>query len=129
MPRGPRALYLLIAAQIHREATKHAVPILTVDGSRDVDETVAAVESLFAEALVEGPRAETLAERRALLREANRAIVSQVREGRSRPWADGGADVTIREFLCECGDRACAAGIWLAVGAVFASPALAPGHG
>ncbi len=128
LPRGPRELYLLLAEEIERQARKHAVPILDIDGSRDIDETVAAVERLFAEALAEGPRAETLDKRRALLREANTAIVSQVRGYFSRPWADGDADVVVREFLCECGDPACTASVRLTVGAVSASPALAPSH-
>ncbi len=128
VPRGPRELYLVVAAEIEREAREHAVPILAVDGSRGIDETVEAVETLFAEALALGPRAESLVERRALLREANTAIVSQVRLYYSRPWADGDADVVVREFLCECGDPACEASMRLTVGAVSAAPALAPGH-
>ncbi|MDP8910251.1 MAG: hypothetical protein M3N47_14315 [Chloroflexota bacterium] len=102
LPRGPRELYLLLAAEVAREAREHAVPILAVDGSQDISETVVAVERLFAEALAEGPRAETLDKRRALLREANMAIVSQVRGYFSRPWADGEGDVVVREFVCEC---------------------------
>jgi hypothetical protein len=43
-----------------------------LDGSLDLEATVSAVEGLFAEALAERPRAETRAERRALLREATR---------------------------------------------------------
>jgi len=128
LPRGPRELYLLLAAEIEREARQHGAPILAVDGSRDISQTVVTVESLFAQALAEGPGVETRTQRRALLREANTAIVSQVRGYYSRPWADGDADVVVCEFLCECGDRACAMSVKLTVGAVSASPALAPGH-
>lgn len=129
IPRGPRELYLLLGAEIEREAKERAVPILAVDGSRDIDETVEAVDSLFAEALAEGPRTETPVERRALLREANEAIVAQVRAYYSRPWAEGDSEAVGREFLCECGDPNCEATVRLTVAAVSLSPALATGHG
>jgi hypothetical protein len=122
-------LYELLATEIEREAREHAVPTLTVDGSRGIDETVAAVEELLAEPLAAGHRAETLAERRALLREANEAIVEQVRGYYARPWAEGDPDAVVRRFLCECGETGCVATAVLAVGAVSAEPAFAPGHG
>ena len=78
-PPGPTALYLLLRDRIAREASQHGAPTLSLDGSLDLEATVAAVEELFAAALAEGPCAETRAERRALLREANEAIVAQVR--------------------------------------------------
>jgi hypothetical protein len=98
-----------------------------VDGSCGIDEMVAAVEERFADTLAAGPRAETLAERRALLRHANAAIAAQVRGYFARPWADGDADATVREFLCECGDPDCGANVPLPVAAA-AEPVLAAGH-
>jgi hypothetical protein len=89
---------------------------------------VAAVEELFAAALAEGPRAATLAERRVLLREANEAIASQVRDFYRRPWANGDAEAVVREFVCECGDPGCAASVFIPVGALASGAALAPGH-
>ncbi len=127
--RGPCELHLRLAAEIERDARKHGAPILVVDGSRDVDEMVEVVEGLFVEALARGPRAESIAQRRALLREANLAIVSQIRAYYSRPWADGSADTAVGDFLCECGDTGCQASIPLTVAAVSAVPALAAGHG
>ena len=121
-------LYVLLAAEIERDAHETGVQILTVDGSRGIDETVAAVEHLLAAALEEGPRAETAADRRALLREANVAVTGQLRAYFARPWAEGDADSTIRTFLCECGDPECDASIDATVGAVAARAALAPGH-
>ena len=127
---GPRSrLSELLAAEIEREVDEHSAPTLAVDGSSGIDELVTAVERLFADAVAEGPRAVTLAERRALLREANQAIVAQVRGYYARPWADGDADARLREFVCECGDTGCTAGVELRVGVVAAEPALAPGHG
>jgi hypothetical protein len=122
-------LYLLLADEIEREARDHDAPILAVDGSRTIDETVDALEELFAEALAAGPRAETTAERRALLREANLAQVEQIRAFFARPWADGDAEMAERAFLCECGDPACEASVVRTVAAAAAEPALAPGHG
>jgi cytidylate kinase len=121
-------LYLLLAAEIEREVREHGAPILMVDGSRTIDDTVAAVEELFADALATGPRAETPAERRALLREGNLAHVEQIRAFYGRPWADGDAETVERMFICECGDPECEASVALAVGLVGAEPALAPGH-
>jgi hypothetical protein len=76
---GPLSLYLLLGETIAEEAREHGAPTLVVDESSSIEATVAAVEERLAEALSEGPRAGTLEERRALLREANDAIVSQVR--------------------------------------------------
>jgi gluconate kinase len=121
-------LYLLLATEIEREAREHDAPILTIDGSQSIDATVAAVEDLFAEALAAGPHAGTGDERRALLREANLAIVEQVRTYFARPWAEGDAETTTKTFVCECGDPLCDASVVLSVGAVAAQPALAPAH-
>jgi hypothetical protein len=125
---GPRELYRLLAAEIEREANEHTAPTLIVDGSRGVDETVAALEERFADTLATGPRAETLADRRALLREANAAIVAQVRAYYARPWAEGDAESVLRTFVCECGDADCASTVDLAVGAFAVGPVLALGH-
>jgi hypothetical protein len=127
-PPGPSALYLMLRETIAREASDHGAPTLIVDGSRDVEATVAVVEELFAEALAEGPRAETLAERRALLREANEAIASQVRGYYARPWAEGDAESVVREFICECGEPLCDASVRISVGALASGAALARGH-
>lgn len=47
----------LIAAEIERAASASKVTVLSVDGSRSVEETVLAVKELFAGALARGPRA------------------------------------------------------------------------
>lgn len=127
-PAGPTALYLLLRDTIEREAGEHGAPTLMVDGSRDIEATVAAVEEMFADALAEGPRAETRTERRALLREANEAIASQVRSYYARPWAEGDAESVVREFSCECGDPSCDATVRARVGAVSTAAVFAPGH-
>lgn len=127
LPPAPQRLYLLLAEEIEHEAREHAVPTLTVDVSRGVDDTVTDVEHLFADALAKGPRAETIGERRTLLREANEAIAEQVRGYHARPWADGDAELIVRAFVCECGQADCEARVETAVGASV-EPVLAPGH-
>jgi hypothetical protein len=123
---GVARLYALLNDVIAREGADHAVPTLTVDGTRGIDETTRAVESRFADALAAGPRAETANERRALLRETNEAIVAQVRGYYARPWADGDPEAVVWSFVCECGDPACQVELDLPVGEVAARPAL--GH-
>jgi hypothetical protein len=128
LARGPRELYLLLAKAIEESAEEHGAPTLTVDASRGINEMVAAVEEAFAEALNEGPRAEATEERRALLREGNEAIAAQVRGYYARPWADGDAESIVRNFICECGETTCEAGVDLAVGDLADNPVLAPDH-
>jgi hypothetical protein len=122
---GRARLDELLRDVIEAEAREHGVPMLRVD---DATTVAAAVEEHFASALAAGPRARTRAERRALLREANDAIVGQVRGYYARPWADGDPEAVVRSFACECGDPECTADLQLTIGAVAAGPALAPGH-
>jgi dephospho-CoA kinase len=129
LSRAERDHYRLLGETIEREARERDVPVLVVDGDRGLDAIVTAVEERFADALAEGPLAETAAERRRLLREANEAIVGQVRGYYARPWAVGEADDVVRGFVCECGDRFCEATVEIAVGAAAAAPVLAGGHG
>jgi hypothetical protein len=127
-PPGPMALYRLLRDRIEQEASQHGAPTLPVDGSLSPEATLAAVEERFAKALAEGPCAETLAERRALLREANEAIAAQVRGYHARPWAAGDAESVVREFLCECGNVSCEVGVHVPVAALMSGAVLAPGH-
>jgi len=127
-PPGARALYLALAELIGREVDEHGAPTLTADESRGLGEMLEAVEELFAEALARGPRAETAAERRALLREANEAIVSQVHGYYARPWAEGDAGEVRRAFVCECGDPACDEDVEATVAAASTGRVLAYGH-
>ena len=100
---------------IEREVAEHRAPALVVDGSRDLDEVTAEVESRFREALDEGPRAEGTEERRALLRDANEQILAQCRGYLARPWACADEETFTREFVCECDDPECEATIELTV--------------
>ena len=119
----------LLRDEIEREACEHGVQLLVVDGSRSLDQTVAAAEERFAPALEAGPFAESLAERRMLLRDANEAVAAQVRGYVERRWSDGDPDEWVRELLCECGDPSCGATLERPLRALAAGPVLAPGHG
>jgi hypothetical protein len=129
-----RALWLLppaeslLAETIEREAREHDVPILVVDGTRGIDETVAYAEERFAAALAEGPCARTRAERQPLLREANEAVVAQVRAYYARPWAVGNAEQVVRSFVCECGATDCIGSLERPVGRAALGPVLTAGH-
>lgn len=105
---GPADLYRSQRSAIEDEALEAGAPVLPVDGSRDVVAMTAAVERHFAAALAAGPRAGSIEERRALLREINEAIVGQVRGFYVRPWAEGVAGAVTRRFVCECGSPLCA---------------------
>lgn len=124
--------FLHMAKVIADRAQEHDVPVLTVDGSHGVEETIAAVERHFRDALAEGPRAETVTERRALLRSANGAMVSQVRAYLARPWSRGDPESFTREFVCECDDPECRAVLVLPVAAferaAVSGPVVAPAH-
>jgi hypothetical protein len=124
---GAAELYALLNDVIAREVAEHALPTLLVDGSQSIEETVAAVEDRFADAIAAGPRAQTTDERRALLREINEAIVAQVRAYYARPWAEGDADAVVRTFVCECGELECDVEFELSVGAIRRSSA-GPDH-
>jgi len=121
-------LYLLLATEIERETATHEARVIDLDGSQSISDIVEEVERLFADVLATAPKAETLAERRALLREANLARVEQVRAYHRRPWAEGDPEVRVRTFICECGDAACQAEIQATVAEAAAAPLLTPGH-
>lgn len=120
LPKEAAAYYAFLRDVIERDAGA----VLHVDGSLDVDATVAAVEAHFADVISAAPRAERRGERQALLREANLAIVEQLRGFYARPWANGDAETVTREFLCECGDTSCVATVVTSVGAAAAAPVL-----
>ena len=105
----------LIAEEVERQAAEVGANVLRLDERIGMDDALAAVEQLFADALTEGPRAQTLEERRALLREANEAVVAQARGFLARPWATGDETTFTREFLCECDDPECTELVELAV--------------
>lgn len=127
LPDGVRTLFRLLAREVAQEVAAHGRPVIVVDGRLGVDGTVAAVERAFGPALRDGPHATTDAERRALLRYANAAIVAQHRAFAARPWASAGALAAVRAFACECGRAGCLAEVDLPVRAA-AVPVLASGH-
>ena len=124
-------LYDLIGEHIAREAALHDAPTLVADGTRSLREMLALVEGLFADALAEGPRAETRDGRRALLRAANRDIVAQCLGYLARPWSTVDSEEMRRHFICECDDPECEELVELRAAAFPSSDderVLAPGH-
>jgi hypothetical protein len=120
--------------RIEREVAEHGAPSVVVDGSRGLDEMTAAVEGRFADALAEGPCAETPTECRALLREGNGQILAQCRGYLARPWAGADEETFAREFHCECDDPECEAALELTVAEAArrletGEPLVAGGHG
>lgn len=111
------------------DARRRGIPIIVVDGSRRTSEIVDDVERALATPLHNGPHARSSSERRRLLREANLALVRQVRDGCARPWASADPESQVRSFVCECASPDCDADVDAAVATAAASPVVAPGHG
>lgn len=128
-PAGARKLYTLLRDVIGQETKEHDAPTVSVDGRLGVGELIELIETRFADAILHGPRAETIDERRRLLREANLSVTEQVRGFYRRPWAQGDAETVVRTFVCECGDPSCTANVDATVHDAAAHPVLASGHG
>lgn len=130
---GVLELFDALFAEIEQQVAQYGAQTVVVDGRSSVEETVAEVERLFADALDEGP-ATTAAERRQLLRYANRAIVSQHEAYFARPWSRKDARTTVRSFACECGQPSCEEQVELAIADfpdppdATSPPLLSPGH-
>lgn len=127
-PAGARKLYTLLGGVIEEETQEHHTPTVSLDGQFGVDELTELVDARFADAIREGPRAETIDERRELLREANLSIIEQVRSFYRRPWAEGDPETVVRNFVCECGDDSCEASVETTVRKAGAGPVVARGH-
>ena len=125
---GARKLYSVLRDVIEQETEAHGAPVLSVDGTRGVDEMTTVVEERFATTIAAGPCAETSAERRALLREANQAVIEQVRGYFARPWAQGDPEQVVRSFLCECGKTDCSESVEVTIERA-ALPVYSAGHG
>ena len=122
---GQARLYQALRDLVEQEAEEQRAPVLRLDGIVGVEGVVAEVEARFAEALAVGPGAATLEERQVLLRESNLSIVGQVRGYFARPWANGDANLSVLEFVCECGDPRCTETVRLTVDAAAGAPVTA----
>lgn len=131
---GVALLYRLLLAEIEAQVEEYGARTVVVDGRRGVEETVAEVEAVFAEALADGPVAASAAERRRLLRYANRATAGQYLGYLGRPWSSGDPRTAFPPFLCECARTGCEAQVRLALSDfppppdTASGPLLAPGH-
>ncbi|MCQ4211568.1 AAA family ATPase [Streptomyces longispororuber] len=122
---GRLSLYRRLAGVIETEVRDAGAPFLVVDGDTDV---VAAVAGRWRAEIAAGPHAAGRAERCALLREANEAVVAQYAGFFARPWAPGPPDGLRAPFSCECGDTRCTARVEHAVTVPAGTALLAPGH-
>jgi len=108
--------------------------MISTGDHHDPRQTVAAIEQVCADWLREQPAADSLEERRALIREGNAAIVAQYRAGLARPWSTAVPEQIVRAYDCECADPGCVELISLPLSAFpepfgpEAPPVLAPGH-
>jgi hypothetical protein len=125
---GARRLYEELRRVIEQEARDHGLATLTLDERSTVDGVLARVEDHFTDTLRANARATDRGARRVLLREANLALVEQVRGYHSRPWADGSAAAVTCTFVCECGRRDCTAEVATTVARAAAGPVLGTGH-
>jgi hypothetical protein len=131
---GTFRLYSALLDEIEDQVEACGGRVLRVDGSQSAAETAAEVEAAFSPALAEGPVAETAAERRALLRYGNRALVSQYEQFFARPWAPPAPPDAARDFACECGDTGCTEDVELPLARFpqppepLSEPVLAAGH-
>lgn len=92
--------------QLAAELKRTASTMIDTTEHTDVDKTVGMVESIMSDWLADCPRARSLPERRALIREGNAAIVHQYRYGMARAGNTEGGGL-VRSYDCECGDPGC----------------------
>jgi hypothetical protein len=100
--------------------------VIRVDGSRSLLEVAAETEAIFGELIAAGPVASTPDQRRALRRDANLQVHSQVSTYFERMPGAGDPAASPVPFACECG----AAGCDSSVGATLvAARRIFDGHG
>jgi hypothetical protein len=122
-PDGVPPRYRWQWQRVTEHATASGDPRIVVD-DLTVEQTVAEVERVFAAPLAEGPHATTVAQRRELLRYANRAVVEQCR-GWLAHQPEPGARLAAQLFDCECARPGCTALVELPI--EVAEPAMAQG--
>ncbi|MET9023308.1 hypothetical protein ABZV93_25380 [Actinopolymorpha sp. NPDC004070] len=132
-PEGVPAYYLQTWDRLTATLANSAATTLVVDDLTE-EETLAEVEAVFASALAEGPTADGVDERRALVRYGNDALVTQHAGPLTRPEVPADPATVVRTFDCECADPACTSLVDLTVAdavAAVSEPApsiLAAGH-
>ncbi|MFC8077497.1 hypothetical protein ACFUN8_18420 [Streptomyces sp. NPDC057307] len=136
LPSGTRELYEHLSDVIAEEVEQLRDRIVVIDESWSLEQVAAEVERRFGAMLARGPSAKDPAERRQLIRYANRASVDQYRGYFARPWARALGDISevVLPFFCECAHDTCDEQVSLAVSDFPAPPddtsppLLAEGH-
>jgi adenylate kinase family enzyme len=131
-PQGVPLRYLRSWQTMTEKLEEAGTHVIVVD-DLTIDDTTAEVERFFAHRIAEGPKAETIEQRRDLLRYANQAVVAQYL-GWSHYTPAGDVRKAVLEFDCECAEPTCTALVRLPFGdastAVTSAPPsiLATGH-
>jgi gluconate kinase len=106
-PQGVPPRYLRSWQETTEKVAQTGTHVIVVD-DLSVEETVAEVERIFASRLAQGPTAQSIEERRDLLRYGNLALADQCL-GWSRYTPGGDVSGTVLEFDCECAAPTCTA--------------------
>jgi hypothetical protein len=125
---GPASLYRALRDTAERDVEEFGLPSLVLDGSVGIDQVVARAEWHFSDVLAAGPLAQSLKDRRQLLRHVNLDVVHQVKGYYHHSWATGTADPVEQSFVCECADRRCEFEVTVTVRQAAEGPVFAAGH-
>ena len=131
-PGSVPARYLRSWQALTEELADGGTPVIVVDDLTP-DETITAVQRLFARRIAEGPTATTLDHRRDLLRYANQAVLDQCL-GWAQHTVASDVTKTLLALDCECAQPSCTAMVQLPLADVSAAligesfPILAGGH-
>jgi hypothetical protein len=123
----------LVGERIEAEAVARDLRVIRIDGSISLLEVAGEVEAIFAEAIASGPVASTPSQRRALRRDDNLQVHSQVATYFERMPGAGDPSASPVPFACECGAAGCDALVdttLVAAGQVFEGShwLVAPSH-
>lgn len=95
---------LRMARTINQQVDDLGATMLPIDAETSLDKVLADVEVLFADRIAAGPTAQSIRERRALLQEANHAIIAQYK---ARSWFPRDPATIVKTFDCECAQPGC----------------------
>lgn len=101
----------LVGRHIEADALARELRVIRIDGSRSLLEVAAEVGAILGELIARGPVASTPTERRALRRDDNLQVHSQVSTYFERAPGAGDPTADLVPFACECGAAGCDASV------------------
>jgi hypothetical protein len=101
----------LVGERIEAEAAARDLRVIRIDGSRSLFEVAQEVEAAFADVIARGPVASSPSERRAIRRDDNLQVHSQVSTYFERMPGAGDPAASPVPFACECGAAGCDASV------------------